>query len=316
MSLARRAIQRKLAGQKFDFAARRAMLDAGQAARFDDGADDAGDAAAASADAPALARILAGASPAAARAIRAVAGRGTPASRLRMRKEAANENTIQDGSADLTPYDQMLLQLHRDKDQLKSIQSTEGKVALKRELLPAYTPWILGRLEAAAGGQRPSQDDVLVAVMIWSIDTGDYVHALELAAYCQRYDMAMPSKITRDLANFVTEEIAVAALAAYREAPGSADAFPGAILGDVEELFADVDMFDPVKAKLNKALGLAILAAVPADAADDQVVLIKKDALSHFKRARELDSASGCVKLIEGLERELKKITPGETDAS
>lgn len=304
MSLAKRAIARKLAGKSFDFAARKAMLEDGQA----DLANAADQEGGLGGDATAMGRILDRASPSAAHAIRAVVGRGSPASRLRMKKEAANDTGIIDGSENLTPYDQMLLQLHRDRDQLKAVQSTAAKVELKRQLLPTYLPWILGRLEAAAEGKRPGQDDVLVAVMIWSIDTGDYRQALELAEYCRRYDQAMPSRINRDLANFVTEEIAEAALKAYRAGGDEAAAFPGGILGDVEELFREDDMFDQVRAKLQKAIGQAILTAIPADLTPEQQGPYRKDALSFFKRARDLDSASGCVKLIEAIERDLKKL--------
>ncbi|STH42997.1 small terminase subunit [Escherichia coli] len=48
------------------------------------------------------------------------------------------------------------------------------------ELLPKYAAWAEGVL--AAGGAQ--QDDVLMYVMLWRIDAGDYAGALEIGASC------------------------------------------------------------------------------------------------------------------------------------
>lgn len=306
MSLAKQLLARKLAGEKFDFAARKAALLKGEAGQ---GSTDVStdQVSAASDAAPVPPKPFTRRQP-------------TLGQRHAMKtaaRNAANDNIERDlASADLTPYDQMLVKLYADKASLKLIQSTEGKVAMKRQLIPDYHAWVLGKLEAAADGARGVQDDVLVAVMIWSIDIGDYKLALELAEYCRRYDLVLPRNINRDLANFVTEEIAETALKAYRAGGDAAAAFPGSILGDVEELFREDDMFDQVRAKLQKAIGQAILAAAPADASPDQLAPIWRDALGFFQRAADLDSASGCVKLIEKLTRDLKKLNPGDPDAS
>jgi hypothetical protein len=305
MSLARRALERKLAGQKYDFAGRKALIEAGEAANAPIGEIEA----AVSTTTPAVPGVVG-----------ATLRRGSPALRHAMKKAAANDTGPIDGSADLTPYDQMLLKLHGDKLRLKALQSTESKVELKRELLPEYMPWVDGRREAAAKANaegvayRPGQDDVFVTATVWAIDIGAYPLALDLAAWCRRFEQVLPKQINRDLANFVTEEIAEAVIKAQRAEGGIAAAYKdfnvGAVLGDLEELFRDDQMFDQVRAKLQKALGLAVLATIPADAAADQLMPAQKIALRFLKRAAELDSASGCVKLIEGIERAIKKSEP------
>ncbi|NBW10497.1 MAG: hypothetical protein EBR82_20955 [Caulobacteraceae bacterium] len=302
MSPIRRALERKAAGEKFDFAARKALIVAGEAAVEPLGEIEAAEATT---------------TPAAPGVLGAIVRRGSPAMRHVMQKAAANDTGPVDGSADLSPLDQMLLKLHGDKLRLKALQSTESKVALKRELLPEYLPWVEGRRAAAAKANaeglvyRPGQDDVFVTATVWAIDIGAYPEALEMAAWCRRFEQVLPKQINRDLANFVTEEIAEAVIKAQRAEGGIAAAYPdfniGAILGDLEELFREDQMFDQVRAKLQKALGLAVLATIPADAPADQTLPAQKVALRFLKRAAELDSASGCVKLIEGIERAIKK---------
>ena len=68
----------------------------------------------------------------------------------------------------------MLAQLYEDKRKLKEIRSIETKIELKRKLLPNYEPYINGVL---AGG-KGAQDDVLMMVMLWRLDTKDFDGAL------------------------------------------------------------------------------------------------------------------------------------------
>ena len=309
MNLAARARARKAAGEKFDFEARRTRLqaaaEAAAAKRLEAAAAEEG-----------LPPPEAPAPPAPRRPNAAAAS----AARKAAERAAANDNDLD--SRDLSAYDQMLLKLHQDRKSLSAIQATAGKIALKRELLPSYEAWVAGKVAAdeiaretaRATGQtqpRAPQDDVLVAVMIWSIDIGDYDGALVLAEYCQRHNQALPDKIRRDLANFVTEEIAQAAITAYKRGPAegepAAGVFPGGVLADVEILFHGVDMFDEVKAKLQKALGMALIASIGPDTPDDQARAARTRAVEHLREATDLNPASGVVKLIEGLERELKK---------
>ncbi|WP_438852507.1 phage terminase small subunit [Brevundimonas nasdae] len=290
MSMAQRVKARQAARETFDFEARRASLMEAEAAR-----------------AAALAAGEAEPSPNASPAPHAV-GAASPAQRHLQRKQAlASAGAVVDGSGDLSPYDQMLVMLYQDVKRLQGIQDIDRKIDAKREILPNYSPWVLGRLEAAAQGQRGSQDDVLAQVMIWAIDVADYRLALELAEYCRRWSPVLPARFKRDLANTVTEEIADKALKAFRAGGEDAENFPAGVLGDVEELFRDDDMFSIVRAKLQKAIGLAILQALPEDADTAAKLPVWRDALAFFKRAQAKDASVGCVKLIEKLERDIAK---------
>ncbi|EFD5709112.1 glycoside hydrolase family protein [Escherichia coli] len=89
-----------------------------------------------------------------------------------------------------TVYEQMLVKLAADQRTLKAIYSKELKAAKKRELLPFWLPWVNGVLEQGKG----AQDDILMTVMLWRLDTGDIAGALEIARYALKYGLTMPGK--------------------------------------------------------------------------------------------------------------------------
>lgn len=97
----------------------------------------------------------------------------SPARQHRLRVQA--EQAAREGGSvrHASGYDLMLLQLAEDRRRLKGVQSTVKKAEIKVELLPKYAAWAEGVL--AAGGAQ--QDDVLMYVMLWRIDAGDYVGA-------------------------------------------------------------------------------------------------------------------------------------------
>ena len=189
-------------------------------------------------------------------------------------------------------YELMLAQLAEHRRQLKQIQSVERKIEHKRKLLPEYTPYIGGALEANRGGQ----DDVLVTLLVWHIDCGQLAAAVPLAAYCLEHGLVMPDHYERSLACIVAEEAAELALRqiAAGEAPdvGALEA--------IQAMTADRDMPDEVRAKLCKALGYALRDTYPGAA------------LLHLERAIQLNSKVGVKKDIERLEREIKKATEAE----
>lgn len=90
-------------------------------------------------------------------------------------------------------YTQMTLMMNADRRRLKRIQSFERKAAVKREMLPNYAPWVGGILASGRG----QQDDVLMRVMLWRIDAGDFHGALDIADYALRHGLKMPENHTR-----------------------------------------------------------------------------------------------------------------------
>lgn len=190
-------------------------------------------------------------------------------------------------------YELQLLGLAEDRRRLKDIQSREGKIDLKRQLLPQYLPWVEGVLAGNSG----RQDNVLVTICIWAIDTGDFDLALRLGEYAITHQLALPDQYKRTLPCALAEEIADQSIKAINaEQPVAPDGLAQAIA-----LTADQDMPDEVRAKLYKAFGYALRAAERLE--DGRAALI---------RALELDSRAGVKKDIERLETAIKNSSPTE----
>lgn len=133
----------------------------------------------------------------------------SPARQHRLRVQA--EQAAREGGSvrHASGYDLMLLQLAEDRRRLKGVQSTVKKAEIKVELLPKYAAWAEGVL--AAGGAQ--QDDVLMYVMLWRIDAGDYAGALEIGRHALRHGWVMPLG-NRNVQTVLAEEMADAAQSA------------------------------------------------------------------------------------------------------
>jgi hypothetical protein len=207
-------------------------------------------------------------------------------------------------------YDLMLAKLATDKRRLKSLQSVARKVEVKREVLPEYAAYVAGALE----GGRGAQDDVLMTVMIWRIDAGDYAGALEIARYALRHRLTLPDQYERSTAAALAEEFADAALAALRDG----GTFELAQLVEIEQLTADADMHDQIRAKLHKAIALA---CAPATALAGEMPHVAdrgraQFAVDHLRRALQLDARCGVKQTIARLEAALSDAAgeePGRT---
>jgi hypothetical protein len=176
--------------------------------------------------------------------------------------------------------------LDQDRRRLKEVQSIERKIAVKRELLPDYVPYVDGVLSSGQG----VQDEVIGYVLTWRIDVGDYVGALDVARYVLEHNLSMPDRFQRTTATLIAEEPAVQALKAY----DAGKTFDVDILREILELTASRDMPDQVRAKLHFAIGRHIAEQSPSEA------------LEYLRRAVELHDKVGAKKDIEQLERKLR----------
>lgn len=200
-------------------------------------------------------------------------------------------------------YELMLAKLAEDKRRLKDVKSMEKKAEVKAQLLPDYLPWITGVLASEAG----RQDDVLMTVFVWAIDTGNFELALNIGAYAIEHDLVMPDQYKRDVPCVLAEEIADYALKLE-------DPQRSGLLPDLERainLTDESDMPDQVRAKLHKAYGYAQRTAGNLFSAKQMLT-----------RALELDSKVGVKKDIERLETLIKNSTvtvdaekPAKTEA-
>ncbi|MER2593925.1 phage tail tape measure protein [Escherichia coli] len=179
----------------------------------------------------------------------------SPARQHRLRVQA--EQAAREGGSvrHASGYDLMLLQLAEDRRRLKGVQSTVKKAEIKVELLPKYAAWAEGVL--AAGGAQ--QDDVLMYVMLWRIDAGDYAGALEIGRHALRHGWVMPLG-NRNVQTVLAEEMADAAQSATLATTG----FDADLLLQTLELTDGLDMPDQSRARLHKAIGAVLSESNPA----------------------------------------------------
>lgn len=200
---------------------------------------------------------------------------------------------------------QLKVQLIDHQASLKATKSQETKIALKREFLPLYAPWVDGVVQADQPPANEQAAELISTMMIWRIDAGDFAAAMPLVAFVLKHGVPMPARFDRDAATFVTDQVSEAAIAAYDKAQPGEEAFPLQILAQVEDLVADADMHDQVKAKLQKAIGRALA----TDAGEESRVR-QEECLKRYQRALELNPAAGVKKDIERLQSALKKSAP------
>jgi len=184
-------------------------------------------------------------------------------------------------------YEMMLAKLNNDRLRLKKFQSTEAKIDLKKILIPEYMDWINGVLSA----DNAQQDDVFMRLLVWMIDTKQFELAYPLAEHALKHNWITPDEYQRQTATLITEELANTVLTQISNKQDvNAD-----ILLKFADLVADKDMFDQVRAKLNKAIGYTLKEKDP------------EQALSYLKRALELDENSGVKTVIKELEKAIGK---------
>lgn len=200
-------------------------------------------------------------------------------------------------------YQLLLAALGIDLNTLRNTQSTERKIEAKRTMIEKYRAWVEGAADASAG----AQDEIVSTMMVWAIDINDWPLALKLAEYVLLAGINLPERYNRAPATLIAEEIAQVAI----DAPG---AVPLEVLNAVADLVSDADIFDQVRAKLEKAFGLAF--KVRADAFDptaESAVAGGKPALlaaaiGHLDRAIALHAGCGAKKIKQAMEAELKKL--------
>lgn len=230
----------------------------------------------------------------------------TPAQRHRARvlaeEHAAKAAAIDPhGPMQGSEHQLMLATLFAHKITLKNIKAVENKIAAKAKLLPDFDAYIDGVLQADAGAQDP----VLVEVLVWQIDVGNWPRVLELADYALRHQLKMPDQYNRDLPAVVMEETAEAAIV------GKLSGHDAMVtLAKVDQLCAGLDIHDQVRAKLHKAIGWAAMGKTTTTDVDPKQLELQpvQIALEHLTRAVTLFDKVGVKKDVERLERRLTEL--------
>ncbi|WP_115667070.1 phage terminase small subunit [Klebsiella pneumoniae] len=193
-----------------------------------------------------------------------------------------------------TAHEQIMHRLRMDQSALRRVQSDQAKAAMKRQLLPHYEGWIEGTLDGDSG----RQDEVIVTLMVWAIDAGDYALASRIGRYVVTHSLLMPDRFNRTAATVLVDEICDPILVQVK-ADDTTDVTPYlAVLDEVAEFTAGSDMPDVVRAKLCKARAFALRNGTTEE---------QSTALALLRQALTLDAGAGVKKEIERLARVVKK---------
>ncbi|WBF43759.1 phage terminase small subunit [Serratia rubidaea] len=193
-----------------------------------------------------------------------------------------------------TAHEQILHRLRMDQSALRKVQSDQAKAEMKKQLLPHYSGWIEGTLDGNSG----RQDEVIVTLMIWAIDAGDYPLAVRIGRYVIAHGLKMPDRFHRTSATALVEELCDPILVQVK-ADDSADITAyQPVLDELAQIVEGQDMPDQVMAKLFKVRGFALRNGSVAD---------QTTALALLRQALKLDAGAGVKKEIERLSRTVKK---------
>ncbi|HIE8613897.1 TPA: phage terminase small subunit [Klebsiella pneumoniae] len=219
----------------------------------------------------------------------------TPAQRHFQRVMAERHGkTDEQSDTARTAHEQIMHRLRMDQSALKRVQSDQAKAAMKRQLLPHYEGWIEGTLDGDSG----RQDEVIVTLMVWAIDAGDYVLAARIGRYVVAHGLLMPDRFNRTAATILVDEICDPILVQVK-ADDTTDVTPYlAVLDEVADFTAGSDMPDVVRAKLCKARAFALRNGTTEE---------QTTALALLRQALTLDAGAGVKKEIERLARVVKK---------
>ena len=232
----------------------------------------------------------------------------SPVQRNQLRRRAALESAATAPAMTMegaTAYEQQLMALAQDRLRLKQVQSGQGKAELKRQLIPAYLPYVEGVLSAGNG----AQDEVIATLMVWNIDAEDYDQALTVGEYVLKHDLKMPDRFARTTACLLAEEVANGALKRLK----AGETFDVQVLARAISLTAEHDMPDQARAKLHLAVGKSTLAEqAEAEAPSVEQLEFARDNLA---RAIDLHDNCGGKKDLEQTNRLLKKHAESETKA-
>ncbi|HBQ5559694.1 TPA: phage terminase small subunit [Klebsiella variicola] len=193
-----------------------------------------------------------------------------------------------------TAHEQIMHRLRMDQSALKRVQSDQAKAAMKRQLLPHYEGWIEGTLDGDSG----RQDEVIVTLMVWAIDAGDYALAVRIGRYVVTHGLLMPDRFNRTAATVLVDEICDPILVQVK-ADETTDVTPYlVVLDEVAEFTAGSDMPDVVRAKLCKVRAFALRNGTTEE---------QTTALELLRQALKLDAGAGVKKEIDRLARVVKK---------
>ncbi|ATG72878.1 terminase [Zobellella denitrificans] len=183
-----------------------------------------------------------------------------------------------------------LLALEQDQQRLKALDRIGDKIALKRELLPKYRPYV----EQYLAGDKSHQNPLFATLIVWLFDLGEFEQALDWAERAIAQGQHTPPRLKRDFPHFVADT--VLEWAEQQAAEGQAvEPYFSRVFAHVVK---DWRLNEKLTAKYFKFAGLLLLRDATgeprASAVNDPDVLEQADAL--LAKAHEWDPVGAQVK--------------------
>ena len=144
-------------------------------------------------------------------------------------------------------YEKMLLLLSRVKKDLKGVQSLRKKNKIKKSYLKDFKPWLEGAMKGTG-----VQDDILTQWFVWLLDIEEFSLVENIAAYCIKYELALPMEFNRNLPTFYIDTLAE--IAKVKRLLGKP--LPLKILKTAAKLTVKSDIPEIALAKLWREIGL------------------------------------------------------------
>lgn len=195
----------------------------------------------------------------------------------------AQKAVTDDTPEQATAYELMLAMLGQHKRALKEQKSFKHKNALKAELLVEWHTYI-DELTINGNG---TPNAIAGQLMVWCIDTADYARAINLGRYMLANNIGMPEQFERDTEDTLAEEMATAWIGTDE---------PTITLDELlttQGLVEGFELFDPVSAKLHRAIGEAYAQSGNTD-----------EAITHLESAISYNPQVGCKPLLNKLKKE------------
>lgn len=170
--------------------------------------------------------------------------------------------------------------------QLKEFRSIERKIEFKAEKLPEFK----GFIEASLAQSPAPQNNALMYLLVWAIDTLDLPLAYRISQHGILNKMVMPEGYTRSIAEVIADEVGENCIKNADLAEQH-----GELLKQFAELIQGEDLADQAHAKLYKAIGIAFENVMPSES------------LIAYKTALRLNPQSGVKTTISKLEKLLSK---------
>ncbi len=146
-------------------------------------------------------------------------------------------------------------QFKTDKYQLSLIRSRSQSNLKKCSLIANYQEWIDEAMLADMISNK--QAEMFVWLTIWCIDARLYKQAFDMAIFAIEQGIKSPEGFERTLPEVMAEQIADGLNQRGEQAAYGND------LEALADVLADCDLIDPIRAKLCKARGLALLESDP-----------------------------------------------------